>query len=482
MRSWMRSAPVALGLAVAMGSNLVLADEAPRTVVSRVTGVAADPKWEEEYAYSLGVQAYVFAFPWYYNQLLRWRWVTQPPPNDRTPSMPMSSFWHAQYLADASYRDGGSPNNDTLYSVAWVDVGREPVILSVPAIENRYYSFCLTGYDADNFAYVGTRATGTRAGNYAIVGPNWKGTLPEGVRALTTAPTRVVFVLGRTMVKGPGDLEAVHHLQSQYKLTPLSRWGKADDTPSDERNVWGPYAAKDDPLADWKTINRAMTEIPPPPGNETLLELFARIGVGPGQDLGKASEATQRGLVRALETGKRVVTGAATFQAGARTVDGWRYPADYLGRDGLHRDFLGRAGPVSLGGIAANEPVEAMYPNTRVDSAGEPLSGAHRYRLHFAKGGLPPVSAFWSLMAYGADFNLIANQIDRYSLGDRSGLKSDADGGVTIYIQKDPPGKELESNWLPVGDQDFTLVVRLYLPKPEALSGQWHLPPVRRAD
>jgi hypothetical protein len=292
----------------------------------------------------------------------------------------------------------------------------------------------------------------------------------------------VVFVLGRTMVRGTGDLEAVHHLQSQYKLTPLSQWGRPDAKPSDDRNVWGPYAAKDDPLADWKTINRAMTEIPPPPGNETLLELFARIGIGPGQDVGKVDEATQRGLVRSLDAGKRIVTGAATYGAGSTIVDGWRYTPDYFGRDGLHKDFLGRAGPVSLGGIVANDPVEAMYPSTRVDSAGEALSGSHRYTLHFAKGGTPPVNAFWSLTAYGTDFNLIANPIDRYSLGDRSGLKRDADGGVTIYVQKDSPGRGLESNWLPIGDQNFTLVMRLYLPRPEALDGKWRMPPVQRAD
>lgn len=482
MRSMRRSALVALGLITAMNSVLLFADEAPKPVVSRITGVAADPNWEEEYAYSLGVQAYVFAFPWYYNQLLRWIWITQPPRNERTASMPLNTFWHGRYLTDASYREGGSPNNDTLYSIAWLDVTREPIVLSVPAIEDRYYSFCLTGYDADNFAYVGTRATGTGAGDYAIVGPHWKGTLPKGVRALTKAPTPVVFVLGRTMVKGPDDLEAVHRLQSRYRLTPLSQWGRPDAKRSDDRNVWAPYSAKDDPLADWKTINRAMTEIPPPPGNETLLELFARIGIGPGQDVDRTDEATQRGLVRALETGKRVVTGAATFMAGSTVVDGWRYTPDYYGRDGLHKDFLGRAGPVSLAGIVANDPVEAMYPSTRVDSSGEPLSGAHKYTLHFAKGQLPPVTAFWSLTAYGMDFNLIANPIDRYSLGDRSALKTDADGGVTVYLQADSPGKELESNWLPVGGQGFYLVARLYLPKPEATAGQWHLPPVRRTD
>ena len=482
MRSMRRSALAALGLIFAMNSSLLSADEAPKPVVSRITGVAADPNWEEEYAYSLGVQAYVFAFPWYYNQLLRWLWITQPPRNERAASMPLNTFWHGRYLTDASYREGGSPNNDTLYSIAWLDLSKEPIVLSVPAIENRYYSFCLTGYDADNFAYVGTRATGTQAGNYAIVGPHWKGTLPKDVRALTTAPTPVVFVLGRTMVKGPDDLEAVHRLQSLYKLTPLSKWGRQDATPSDDRNVWGPYPAKGDPLADWKTINRAMTEIPPPPGNETLLELFARIGVGPGQDVGKADEATQRGLLRALETGKRIVTGAATYMAGSTTVDGWRYTPEYYGRNGLHKDFLGRAGPVSLAGIVANDPVEAMYPSTRVDSAGEPLSGARKYTLYFGKGQLPPVNAFWSLTAYGMDFNLIENPIDRYSLGDRSGFKSDADGGVTIYVQKDSPGSERESNWLPVGDQGFYLVVRLYLPKPDALDGKWHLPPLRRSD
>jgi hypothetical protein len=457
------------------------AEEAPQKTISRITGVAADPNWAEEYAYSLGVQAYVFAFPWYYNQLLRWLWVSQPPRHERSPSMPMNALWHSRRLLDATYRDGGSPNNDTLYSIAWVDVSKEPIIVSVPEIVGRYYSICLTGFDADNFDYIGTRATGTGAGHYAIVGPQWQGELPQGVKALKTAPTPMVFMLVRTMVNGSADLETVHRLQNQYTLTPLSLWGKPGVKAPEVRDDWGPYNAKVDPLADWKTINRAMTENPPPARYDTLAQSFARIGVGPGKDVEKVDAATRRGLVRALEAGKRVATGAATA-SDAADINGWRYFPSEWGHAGLTGNYILRAGPTSLAGIATNDLVEAMYPMATRDAGGEQLTGTRKYVLRFGKHELPPVNAFWSLTAYGMDFNLIANPIERHALGDRSGLQRDAEGGITLYVQKDSPGKPLESNWLPVSGEDFYLVLRLYLPQPAAIEQKWRVPAVTRVD
>jgi len=475
-------AGLAVGVLAMSGALPAGADETPKGAVSRITGVAGDENWKEEYAYTLGVQAYVFAFPWYYNQLLRWLWVTQPPRNDRTASMPMNTFWHARHLTDATYRDGGSPNNDTLYSVAWIDVSKEPMIISMPAMKDRYWSIELAGFDADNFDYIGTRATGGQGGHYAVAGPNWKGTLPKGVTAVAPSPTPMFLALVRTMVAGPGDLETVYRLQDQFKLTPLSLWGKPGAKAPENRDVWPPYPRKDDPLADWRTINRAMTENPPPTRDAVLLGMFARIGIGPGQDVERTDEATRRGLIRALEAGRRMVTGAATKFADVTEVDGWSYfPAEH-GRYGLVGNYIGRAGTVSLAGIVANDPIESMYPVANYDANGAHLNGSHKYTLRFGKGQLPPVNAFWSLTAYGMDFNLVDNQLNRYSLGDRSNLKRDPDGGITLYVQKDSPGPDLESNWLPCGERDFYLVVRLYLPKPEALDGRWRLPALHRVD
>ena len=460
-------------------------DEAPDSAekqVSRVTGVSGDPDWAEEYAYTLGVQAYTFSFPWYYNQLLRWLWISQPPRNERTPSMPMNSLWHSRNLLDATYQDGGSVNNDALYSAAWIDVGEEPMIVSVPEISDRYYSVHLTGYDADTFDYIGTRNTGTAAGHYAIVGPNWEGKLPEGVSAVKPATTPVFFLIIRTMIAGPEELDTVHAVQDQFGLTPLSAWGQGEIDVAEERNVWAPHDAKADPLAHWKTINRAMTENPPPPGTEALVRLFAKIGVGPGQDVEQVDEATRRGLVRAIEAGKRLVTGAGTFAASATVHGGWSYFSPAHGVYGLDDDYPARAGVASLAGIATMEEVEAMYPMAVSDADGERLNGSNKYTLRFAADNLPPVDAFWSITAYGEDFNMIANPLGRYSLGDRSPLVRDADGGVTFYVQYESPGEALEPNWLPVTEQNFQLILRLYLPRQEAIDRQWLAPPLRRVD
>jgi hypothetical protein len=456
----------------------------PAAKVSRITGVAADPDWEENYAYTLGVQAYTYAFPWFYNSFLRWKWTTQPASTPSTPSMPLNTFWHLRSLADASYRDGGMPNNDTLYSVAWVDVGKEPVILAHPEMGDRYFSFCLTGFDSDNFAYIGKRTTGSHAGTFAIVGPDWKGELPAGVKLAARSTSNVFFLLGRTLISGPADLSQVHHLQDQYTLTPLSLWGKKSVVPAEDRNVAPPFDRRNDPLADWKTINRAMTEIPPQARDAILIRQYASIGIGPGQDVDKMSDATKRGLIRALDTGKGILTGAAS--SGAGTIVGksqWRLTPKEWGRFGAHGEHFLRSAMQSLQGIATNEQAEAFYPQLFRDANGELLSGIHRYRLHFAKRQLPPAREFWSLTAYGLDFNLIDNSINRYSLGDRStGLKYDADGGLTIYLQKDSPGSAMEGNWLPTGDEGFALVLRLYLPDQEALALGWEPPAIERLD
>jgi hypothetical protein len=185
--------------------------------------------WQEQYAYTLGMQAYVFGFPYVYLPSIRWNWVTVPKAEGSiTPYAPLNHFYNVRDLATAEYRDGGSPNNDTLYSIAWVDVTKEPLILSHPEMGDRYFTFEIASLDSDNFAYVGKRTTGGKAGSFAMVGPDWKGALPEGVTALPRSRTNSVLILGRTLVDGNADLPAVRKLQDQYTLVPLSLWGKKD--------------------------------------------------------------------------------------------------------------------------------------------------------------------------------------------------------------------------------------------------------------
>jgi len=428
--------------------------------------------YRERYAYTLGVQAYVYGFPWVYLPSLRYMWVTQPVNPRMTPYAPVNQFWHGRVLADASWREGGCPNNDTLYSIAWLDVGDDPVILSVPDMGERYFSFQLGCMDSDNLDYVGARVTGREGGDFAVVGPDWSGELPDGVTAVERSRTPWLLMIGRTLVDGPDDLDAVGEIQDQYRLTPLHAWG----------DLWAPWDPATDPLADWKTMNRAMTENPPGTRHEPLLRLFATIGVGPGHDVETMDEATKRGLARAAIDGRELLQEATESGELGRQVNGWNFPARQMGRAGLADDFLLRSANQCLGGIISNDPEECVYIDTMIDANGDPIDGAHRYVLRFEPGQLPDVDAFWSLTAYGTDFNLIDNPIDRYSIGDRTpGVEYDDDGGLTIHLQAESPGADEESNWLPIADNG-PLILRSYLPGESILDATWNVPAVTRVD
>ena len=219
--------------------------------------------WKTEYAYTTGMQAFIYGFPYIYNAKLRHDWVTQARDPSVVPYAAVNHFWHAARVMDATYRDGGCPNNDTLYSLAWLDLGGEPVILSHPDMAGRYFTFELMGFTSDNFNYVGQRTTGPEAGHFAICGPGWHGDLPPGVQATRPAPTRWVLLLGRTLVDGEADLADVHALQAQYRLTPLSLWGKPGAEVPGRRDVYAPAAPAKDPLGPWKTLNAMLAENPP---------------------------------------------------------------------------------------------------------------------------------------------------------------------------------------------------------------------------
>jgi hypothetical protein len=435
--------------------------------------------WRAEYTYSLGLQAFIYGFPYVYSAQVRYNWVMQQPPNPKvTPYMgAVNRFWHASQVTTADWRDGGSPNNDTLYSLAWVDVTDEPVILSHPDIpDDRYYTFQFSAMHSDNFAYVGRRTTGNQAGNYAITGPDWEGQLPDDVAALPQSPTPWLLIAGRTLVDGPDDVPNVQALQKEYHLTPLSLWGTDREVP-ERRDVVQPFDQEKDPLAPWKTLNAVFAENPPPSKHELLIKQFAMIGIGPGLDIEEQDDVAKENLVRAAAAGKQLLD--QNFKSGWSTtlINGWRYPSPHEGRAG--DDFLLRAVWQSLAGIVANDPEEAVYLLAQQDGDGEALTGANSYEMHFAPGHEPPVDAFWSLTMY-SNYNLVANPIDRYSLGDRSkGLKRDIDGGLTFYIQHESPGEEKEINWLPAPEGPFVLILRMYQPHQEVIDAKWEAPPLQ---
>ena len=433
--------------------------------------------WKAEYAYTTGMQAFIYGFPYIYNAKLRHDWVTQARDPAVVPYAAVNHFWHAARVMDATYRDGGCPNNDTLYSLAWLDLGAEPVILSHPDMADRYFTFELMGFSSDNFDYVGQRTTGPKAGNFAICGPGRHGELPAGVQATRPAPTPWVLLLGRTLVDGDADLANVHALQAQYRLTPLSLWGKPGATVLERRDVYAPAQPAQDPLGPWKTLNAMLAENPPPPHHAVVLGQFARIGIGPGLDIDAQPDVVKQSLTRAAMTGMALLQQQFLSGDWATLVNGWRYPPAAEGRFG--DDFLRRAADQSLAGITANDPAEAVYLVNFNDADGAKLSPQGRYELRFGPGNLPPVDSFWSLAAYTEqDMNLIPNPVRRYSVGDRTpGLKQDPDGGLTIYLQPGSPGQDREPNWLPTSAQHpWFVILRMYLPQPAVIEAKWECP------
>jgi hypothetical protein len=450
----------------------------PSTVPASAQGTG---DWREQYAHTLGMQAYIYGFPYVYMSEVRWGQVAQKV-DPILPHAAVNHFWNNQVMGGPESQAGGSPNNDTLYSIAWLDLSREPVILSVPDLGDRYYTMEIASFDSDNFAYVGMRTTGTKAGNYAIVGPSWRGELPKGVQQLPPSRTPAAFILGRTLLRGPDDLPAIRAVMAQYKLTPLSLWGKPGAQIPESYDVLKPFDRKTDPLGEWKTMNAAMAENPPPSRHELLLKQFAQIGIGPGLDVDMLDDATKRGLAHAAIDGRNLLDAALRQGARQKNVNGWNYPPPDMGRAGDKDDFILRAALQSLWGIVANDPAEAIYLNTSTGPDGQQLSGANRYAMRFPKGGLPEVRAFWSITLYDARHNLVANPLKRYAIGDRDKLKFNADGSLDIYIQNQSPGAGNESNWLPAPTGEFNLVLRNYLPGPDVQAQRWTPPPVQRTN
>jgi hypothetical protein len=445
--------------------------------------------WREEYAYHLGTQAYIFSFPWVYLTALRWLWVGKPKPPGYTDfDMPFNHWYHSRDVITPAYQSGGSPNNDTLYSMTWFDLSKEPVILSHPDMGDRYFTFEIASMTSDNFAYIGKRTTDGKAGSYLIAGPGWQGDLPEGVQMPAqsngtklmnlppTSPTNNALLFGRTAVLGKADVKAVNALQDQYRLTPLSLWGKKDAELPASRETWQPYDGKSDPLADWKTINRCMAENPPLAQNALMMKQFKTIGIGPGMEVESMDDATKKGLARAAKDGMELLKAASASGVG-KVINGWSFTPNTMGSAGYSGDFLTRGAIQCLAGVIANDPQEAVYPLTQVDIDGDRLTGAQKYTMTFAPGNLPKVDAFWSLTLYDANHNLVANPINRFAISSNSGgYKQGKDGSLTLYLQKKSPGKDKESNWLPSPEGEFLLAFRTYLPTKEIVEQTWEIP------
>ncbi|WP_408597247.1 DUF1254 domain-containing protein [Pseudomonas sp. PLMAX] len=373
-----------------------------------------------------------------------------------------------------------SPNNDTFYSRALLDLRGEPQVLQVPAVQGRYYSFQLIDMRTDNLDYIGTRATGNQAGRYLIAGPDWQGDVPAGFSGVIRSPSRLVFLLGRTEVKGEADQQEAARALTGYTLQPLSKvlGGTSPEVlpslqlPAYQDSKQGAAEALFNTFNALAPLHRWTAR------EQEKLARFAAIGIVPGAAF-EAPAGLGAAIAQGAEAGREQVR-AASSQLSVEQQGWFRSPTN-VGKFG--DDDLTRAA-VAWRYIYANDAVEAVYPMALHDVQGQVLDGRHVYRLHFPAGQLPPVNAFWSLTLYDGKTQLLAaNAIQRYALGDRSpDLRHDADGGLTLLLQTHAPEAAQQGNWLPTPEGPFNLLLRLYLPKAGALDGSYHLPTIVRVE
>lgn len=448
-----------------------VAAEAPRDRKAATKPISKDLE-------AIAEEAYLYGYPLVLVDATM-RANTNVPEPDSEHRAPLNQFAHVKTLPDDTFTDVVLPNVDTLYSSAFLDLSREPIVLHVPDTHGRYYLMPMLDAYTNVFASPGKRTTGTQAADFAIVGPDWKGSLPEGVRRID-APTNAVWLIGRTQINGKDDLPEVAALVDQYSLTPLSSYGRPY-TPPKNANV--------DPRIDMKTpppkvvanlgdraffdrLARLLEKNPPPERDAPALAEFAKLGLKPGQFQpsaaatkaigGVSQRAAERMRARALELG--------------REANMWRIDTA-LGEYGVR--YEARAA-VALKALGANLPQDAVYPSVTRDARGEALNGRNRYVLHFDRGKEPPAKAFWSLTMYGMDNYLGKNPIDRFALGSRDALKRHPDGSLDILIQHERPSDDEIANWLPAPAGPFQMLLRMYWPEEKLVRGDWEPPPVER--
>jgi hypothetical protein len=434
-------------------------------------------------AATIAQEAYIYLYPMVAMDTTR-RVLTNIPAGVKPGLGPANAFHHMRAFPPSDFRDVVKPNFDTLYSSSWLDLRREPIILSVPDTNGRYYLLPLLDMWSDVFAVPGKRTSGTAPGHYAVVPPGWSGKLPEGIERIE-APTPFVWIIGRTQTNGPADYAAVAKVQDGYALTPLSRWGKSpkavDFKPDPTVDMKIPPSTQADSMPAERFFDYAadLLKVNPPHLTDwSQLARLKRIGLVPGEsfDYAAAPEALRAALDQGVADGQRTIRAAA--RTVAPVVNGWQMLAGNMGVYGS--DYLKRAA-IAMTALGANQPEDAMYPQVVADADGNPLVGGQRYRISFAKGETPPADAFWSLTLYDASGFPVPNALKRQAIGDRDALKYNADGSLDIYVQPQSPGSELESNWLPSATAGgVELTMRIYGPKTEVRDGRWVPPPVRR--
>jgi hypothetical protein len=472
--------------AVALASALLFAPSVA------TVGIAEPAPITKEEAHAIGVDAYLYFYSLVTMDVTR-KQLTNQQSAPGSIGGPMNRFANIVEFPAADMRVVVRPNFDTLYSSGWLDLTKEPMVVSVPDTGGRYYLLPMLDMWTDVFASPGWRTTGTQAGNFLVTPPGWRPDLrdrfveefklPEGTQRIN-APTPYVWIIGRTKTDGPADYDAVHKIQDGYKITPLSQWGK---TPA-------PVEVKIDPSIDMKTPPKTQVDTmpadkffayaaellklhPPHITDQPIIARLRRIGFEAGKsfDVDKLDPDVKAALASAPEDAQKLM--AWKIPTLARVANGWSMNTDTMGVYGNY--YLKRAIVTQLG-LGANLPDDAIYPLNLADETGKPLDGANAYTIHFDKGATPPVNAFWSITLYDPKGFQVANPLNRFALSSWMPLVTNPDGSLDLYFQNESPGAGKEANWLPAPKGPFNLTMRLYAPKSEALTGKWNPPPVAK--
>jgi hypothetical protein len=392
-----------------------------------------------------------------------------------------------------TYKDTAiiTPNSDTPYSLLWLDLRAEPFVLSVPAVEKpRYYSVMLCDGNTFNYGYIGSRATGSDAGDYLVVGPDWKGETPAGIKKVFRSTTQFSLVASRTQLINADDMPNVVKIQAGYKGQPLSAYLKQQAPPAAPEINFPKIDKELVKTGFFEYLDFALQFAPAGPEEKEIRAKLARLGIGAGKTFAvkDLSPEQQEQVGLGMKDGEAKIE--QYIGTGVKDINGWKVGSFFGDRDFFNGNWLKRAA-AAKGGIYGNDAVEAMYPLTKTLADGTVLDGSKsKYTLTFAADQFPPVNAFWSVTMYdGRTQLLIENPINRYLINSPMlpGMKKNTDGSLTLYIQKDSPGADKDSNWLPAPNGPIYLVMRLYWPKetpPSILppgEGSWQPPGIVQA-
>jgi hypothetical protein len=441
----------------------------------------AGPITEQE-AHAVAVDAYLYFYPLVTMDITR-RVATNVEAGKIPGGGPANMFHNFPAFPPADFKTVVRPNFDTLYSIAFLDLSKEPMVVSAPDTGGRYYLLPMLDMWTDVFASPGWRTTGTQAGNFLITPPGWNEPVPSAMTRIS-APTPFVWIIGRTKTDGPQDYDTVHKIQAGYKVTPLSQW---DKTPV-------PATATIDTMVDMKTPPKVQVDTmpagkffayavdllkinPPHLTDQPMVAQLKKIGIEVGKsfDLSKVDAAIRNGLETAPEDAQQLMKWK--LPSLARVANGWSMNTDTMGVYGNY--YLKRA-IITQFGLGANLPEDAIYPVNLSDESGKPLDGTNKYALHFNRIDTPPANAFWSITLYDADGYQVANPLNRFAVSSWMPFKYNTDGSLDLYFQNESPGADKETNWLPAPKGPFNLTMRLYAPRSDALTGKWNPPPVTR--